>query len=296
MKRKRYLALGLVLVGAAAIGLAGWGYAGPAGAHPGNTCNPGPGHGLPGCHVDATPTTAPPTPTTAPPTPTTAAPTPATDAPTTTTDAPTTTTSTASTTTTTSTTSTTAAPEGSSFSDVLPSYSYYTQIGDLAARQVISGYSDGTFKPDLPVTRQLFAKMIVKALGFTVTGSEQCPFTDVVSGQDEDPFVPDKYVAVCAAHGITEGKTPSTFAPYDNITRQQLVTMVVRAAHLADPAGDFAPPFVPGQFFPEEHYLNARMAAYAGLFRGLSTAGSGYFLAPATRGEVAVMLYNLLHR
>jgi hypothetical protein len=297
MKRKRYFALGLVLVGAAAIGLAGWGYAGSANAHPGNTCNPGAGHGLPGCHVD-------PTPVTDAPTTTTAAPTPATDAPTTTTDAPTTTTtSTASTTTTTSatsttgsTTSTTAAPEGSSFSDVLPSYAYYTQIGDLAARQVISGYSDGTFKPDLPVTRQLFAKMIVKALGFTVTGSEQCPFTDVVSGQDEDPFFPDKYVAVCAARGITEGKTASTFAPYDNITRQQLVTMVVRAAHLADPAGGFTPPFVPGQFFPEEHYLNARMAAFAGLFRGLSTAGSGYFLAPATRGEVAVMLYNLLHR
>ena len=40
MKRKRYLTFGLVLVSVGAIVLAGWAYAGSAGAMPGNTCNP----------------------------------------------------------------------------------------------------------------------------------------------------------------------------------------------------------------------------------------------------------------
>jgi len=285
MKRKWYFALGVVLVGAVVIGLVGWGYAGPASAKPGNTCNPQdyPG-GIakhPGGHcVPATTTTAARTTstTTAKPTTTTAGPT---------------------TSTTSATTSTTAPPGpagGSGFSDVQRSYAYYTQISDLATRQVISGFADGTFKPDLPVTRQLFAKMIVRALGLPVTGSETCPFADVVSGQDADPFFPDKYVAVCAAQGITVGKTATTFAPYDDITREQLITMVVRAANLSDPPVDFTPPFMSGQFFPEEHYLNARMAAYAGLFTGLPTTGSGYYMGFATRGEVAVLLYNLLNR
>lgn len=51
------LAFGIALVGVLAIGLAAL-YAGPASAHPGNSCDPEPGHGTAGCHVDATTTTA----------------------------------------------------------------------------------------------------------------------------------------------------------------------------------------------------------------------------------------------
>jgi hypothetical protein len=102
-------------------------------------------------------------------------------------------------------------------------------------------------------------------------------------------------VAVCAAHGITQGKTATTFAPYDNITRQQLISMVVRAAALPEPPADYAPSFLPGQFYPEDHYLNARKAAYAGLLEGLQGVGPSYdFFAASTRGECAQLLYNLL--
>ena len=279
MKRKRYLAVGLTIVGAMAIGLAGWGYAGPATATPGMTCDLAAGsQNTPGCHVAATTTTK---------------------APTTTTKAPTTGTTGATTATTSASPSTTVTvvPAESGFSDVPSTHPYYTQISDPAVQQVISGNADGTFKPDLPVVRQDFAKMIVKALGLAVTGDEVCPFTDVVSGQDEDPFFPDKYVAVCAVEGITVGKTPTTFAPEDDLTRQQLITMVVRAAKSSDPAADFTPPFTPGQFYPDEHYANARKAASPGLLDGLQEVGAAYdFMAPSTRGEVAVMLYNLLNR
>lgn len=52
-----HIALGLVFAGALAIGLTAWLYAGPASAHPGNTCDPEPGHGGPSCHVEVTTTT-----------------------------------------------------------------------------------------------------------------------------------------------------------------------------------------------------------------------------------------------
>ena len=129
----------------------------------------------------------------------------------------------------------------------------------------------------------------------TVTGAEVCPFTDVAKGLDaNDPFYPDKYVAVCAAHGITTGKTPTTFNPTGNMTRAQLITMVARAADLPEPPPDYAPAFVD---FSPDHYPWARKAAHAGLLEGLAGMGSGYdFLRPATRGEVCVLLYNLLRR
>ena len=189
------------------------------------------------------------------------------------------------------------------FSDVDTSHPDYLAIEDLADRGIINGYPDGTFRPNNPVTRQQFAKMIVRTLDYAVAESNVCLFVDVLKStpgayvDPTDTFYPDHYVAVCAFYGITQGKTPTTFAPYDNITRQQLITMLVRAANLSDPPADYAPPFSPGQFYPDEHYQNARKAAYAHLLDGLQGIGQTYnFLAPATRGEVCVLLYNLLQR
>jgi hypothetical protein len=172
----------------------------------------------------------------------------------------------------------------------------YGQLGDgtTTERHDPTQVLAGTFRPDNSVTRQQFAKMIVKALGLTVTGAEICPFTDVVAQTGTDPFYPSKYVAVCATNGITTGKTATAFAPADNITRQQLITMVARATKPADPPAGYAPDFSPGQFSLDEHYQNARKAAYAGLLDGLQGVGPTYnFLAASTRGECAQVLYNL---
>jgi alpha-tubulin suppressor-like RCC1 family protein len=182
-----------------------------------------------------------------------------------------------------------------SFSDVGGS-PYETAIYDLAGRGIITGFDDGSFKPDDPVSRQQFAKMIVKALGWPVTGEEVCPFADVLPQTGgTDPLYPAKYVAVCSAHGVTQGKTATTFDPYNRITHQQLITMVVRSSTIGDPPVDFDPGFTSQQFSLEEHYRNARKAAYAGLLDGIQGVGASYdFGAPTTRGECAQMLHNLL--
>ena len=173
---------------------------------------------------------------------------------------------------------------------------YATAIAALAADGVITGFEDGTFRPYDFVTRQQFAKMIVLALGLTVTGHEVCPFTDVAAQIGTDPLYPSKYVAVCAAAGITTGKTATTFAPYDIITHQQLISMVVRGANLSSsPPASYTPPFGPGQFSPNSHYLNARKAAYVGLLDGLIGIGHTYnFFGGSTRGECAQLLFNLM--
>jgi alpha-tubulin suppressor-like RCC1 family protein len=184
---------------------------------------------------------------------------------------------------------------GVTFSDVAGS-PYETAIYDLAGRGAITGLGDGTFGPNEPVTRQQFAKMIVRALALTVTGDEVCPFADVLPQTATDPLYPSKYVAVCALHGITQGKTATTFGPYASITHEHLITMVARAAALPDPPADYAPSFTSPQFSLEEHYRNARKAAYAGLLDGLVGVGPSYgFGAASTRGECAQMLYNLLN-
>jgi hypothetical protein len=182
-----------------------------------------------------------------------------------------------------------------SFPDVSSSNPYYSAITDLAYRGIIGGYANGTFGPNDPVSRQQFAKMIVKTLGLTVTGTETCPFTDVQAQSGSDPFYPSKYVAVCASQGITSGKTATSFDPTGDVTRQQLITMVARAAALSEPPDGYAPDFFPGQFATTDHFLNARKAAHAGLLSGLQGVGPTYnFAASASRGECAQLLYNLL--
>ncbi|MFH1833496.1 MAG: kelch repeat-containing protein, partial [bacterium] len=187
------------------------------------------------------------------------------------------------------------------FSDVPPGHPYAVAVSDLAGRQVIGGFPDGTFRPDNSVIRQQFAKMIVKTLEYPVADTNVCLFSDVVKStpgayvDPTDPLYPDHYVAVCAFYGITQGKTATIFAPYDGITRQQLITMISRAANLSDPPTEYTPPFSPGQFYPQEHYLNARRAAYAGLLQGLEGMGPDFdFFGDATRGECAQLLRNLL--
>ncbi len=229
--------------------------------------------------------------TVAPTTTTTAAPT------TTTTEAPTTTTTTMapppSTTTTTARPTTTTTVATPVFSDVNANTLYAAEITLLAKRGVISGYGNGTFGPNKLVTRQQFAKMIVLTLGYNVSPLSACGFKDVDEQLDpNDPLYPAGYVAACAAAGITVGKTPDTFGPWDNITRAQLITMVTRAAGVPDPPVGYAPPF--GEF-STVHYPWAVKAAASGVLEGLVGMGSGFdFFAPATRAEVCLLLAGLL--
>ena len=170
----------------------------------------------------------------------------------------------------------------SSFSDVPDTHPYAPAIIDLKGRGIVSGFADGTFRPNSQMNRQQFAKVIVKALGLTVTGLESCPFSDVSRGLSPgDPLYPDKYVAVCAAAGITTGKTPSTFDPTGSVTRAQLITMVARAVDPTEPPSGYKPSF--GDFDPA-HYPWARRAAYAGLLDGLQGMGRNFDFLPLPRG------------
>ena len=177
------------------------------------------------------------------------------------------------------------------FSDVKAANPYFAAITTLAGNGIVTGFPDGSFRPNSTVTRQQFAKMVVKALGLAVTGRETCPFTDVLPQSGSDALYPAKYVAVCEANGITSGKTDTSFAPNDSITRQQLISMVVRAVDLATPPDTYQSGFSPGQFSVEEHYVNACKAAYVGLLNGLVNERADYdFQKPATRAECAQLL------
>ncbi|MFH0982751.1 MAG: S-layer homology domain-containing protein [Planctomycetota bacterium] len=194
-----------------------------------------------------------------------------------------------------------ATPGPPMFSDISSS-PYQTAISAMAVLDIISGYGNGTFGPNNLVMRKHFAKMIVGAMDLPVSEDDwqdaNRPFTDC--GQDDlTSTYPHDFIAVAKAHGLTQGKTATTFAPDANITRAQVATMVVRAAQnfgiSLDPVGvDYSGLFL--SYNNPTHGTNVKLAEYNGLLRGLVTSGtvSSWMNANATRGEVAQILYNLM--
>jgi alpha-tubulin suppressor-like RCC1 family protein len=202
---------------------------------------------------------------------------------------------------TTSTTSTTV-PGTPTFSDVPATHPYFAAVSAMAAMGAVSGYQDGTFGPDKPVLRKHFAKMIVGAMGITVTEADWSdanpPFVDC-GPDDPASLYPHDYIAAAKAHNLTAGKTANTFVPDAEITRAQMVTMVVRAAQnsgvgLKAVGADYNGPFK--TFDDPNHGGNVRLADYNGLLAGVVTGfnPSAWITGNATRGEVAQVLWNLV--
>lgn len=96
-------------------------------------------------------------------------------------------------------------------------------VRQLVDKGVISGLPDGTFQPDLTVTRAEFVTMINKSLGIApVYGPGR--FSDVKAG---DWFAGQ--VEAAARAGYVTGNPDGTFSPYRPITREQAAAMLVRA-------------------------------------------------------------------
>ena len=234
---------------------------------------------------------------------------------TTTTQATTTTTGPAATTTTTrpsGTTTTTTKPSGTtttttptpavvSFADVTSSTPYWAAIDLLGRSGVVEGYQqlDGLayFRPSALLFRAQFTKMIVQVLGIPVNESMKAPFDDLGPDLPNDLY-PHQYVAAAYAAHIIEGLQPRVFSPYTDITRAQVISMTVRSIEsrfpglLQTPPADYSG--VLGDF-SAEHDENARVAQYNHLLDGLQGYGPSWDpWAPATRGEAAQMLAQLL--
>lgn len=187
-----------------------------------------------------------------------------------------------------------AVPAALEFTDVPAAHPYRQAILALAQAGVVSGKTETEFRPDDPVMRQQFAKMIVLGCEYPASENDLCRFKDVTKSGAASLY-PDNYVAVCAARGITTGKTSTTFDPYSSITRAQVASMVVRAAEGYKPAAVKDPPAGWKGTLPTSdptHGANIARAEYNGLLAGIDL-GAFSVKGNATRGEIAQIIANL---
>ncbi|WP_159885192.1 alpha-amylase family glycosyl hydrolase [Paenibacillus puerhi] len=183
------------------------------------------------------------------------------------------------------------------FEDVTAAHWASRTIKELAAKHIVSGDEELRFAPERTVSRAEFAAMLVRSLGDTsAIAREQgqtAAFDDVAGDKWYAPAVSE-----AVRLGIAGGRSSTSFAPEERITREEMAVMMVRVYGLLTEgeaplsAGGEAP-FADGQLIGEWAKPYVSTAAGLGLVQG---KGDGVFdpSGPATRAESAQVIWNLL--
>lgn len=106
------------------------------------------------------------------------------------------------------------------FSDVPKGCWAANYIGHMQQFGIITGYSDGSFRPDAPVTRAEFAAIASRFEKLT-EGSKS--FTDV-----PDTYWAARYISFAATRGWVTGYSDGTFKPEDPLTRAEVAAATCR--------------------------------------------------------------------
>lgn len=178
----------------------------------------------------------------------------------------------------------------SEFYDVSADFWGYDAINYLSKNGVLNGFDDGSFKPDSPVTREQFAKMIVCALELEETG-EEYSYTDASAGAW---YVP--YINTAASYDIMHGIGDSRFGIGSLLKRQDMAVVAYRlyekAYIQAREAKDIENlPFKDVNEISNYALENVTKAYMLGLINGMSEE----ILAPqstVTRAQAAQVIYN----
>ncbi|WP_079913321.1 CBM35 domain-containing protein [Paenibacillus sp. 32352] len=96
-------------------------------------------------------------------------------------------------------------------------------VAQAVQEGIISGYEDGSFRPDAEITRSEMVKMIAGALGQSDEKADTTGFAD-------DTAIPDwarGAVATLSKRGIIEGKVGNQFAPGDQATRAEAIRVLL---------------------------------------------------------------------
>ena len=182
--------------------------------------------------------------------------------------------------------------------DVPVSHPNYTAISVMADEGAVTGYEDGSFKPDNPINRAELVKMIV---AYNYVGADlsvnNC-FPDV----KEEWFAP--YVCFAKAQGLVQGYPDGTFKPGNNINRVEaikiLLPIVIPNERMPMPAAIDENVVQPSDIDGNAWYAPyLRFSIAKGLLDGqhVTELADGYNYYPAgnmTRKEVAEMVFRMM--
>lgn len=161
-----------------------------------------------------------------------------------------------------------------------------SSIEALVKNKAISGYDDGSFKPDNNVTRSEFTAMVVRAFG--ISGESSAEFSDVTPD-----FWAYSYIQKAHGAGIISGYENGNFGTDDIITREQAAVIIYRAISQKVTLPEGVSDFTDISEFSDYALRPILDLAGAGLINGV---GNSLFspLGKTSRAQSAVMINNAL--
>ncbi len=172
------------------------------------------------------------------------------------------------------------------FSDVSAQHLFCLHIEWAVAAGLVQGYQDGTFGPQVSLSRLAMAAVLYRLSGSPeFTAPETASFTDVAVGS-----LLFAEVEWLAAQGIATGYSSGAFGPSLPITRQALAVLLYRLSgspeFTAPETATFTDVAVGSTFFAEVEWL-----ASLGVIKGYLDGGF-HPTAPVTRQAAAAMLHR----
>lgn len=113
-------------------------------------------------------------------------------------------------------------PDGSvpkTFPDVSDTDWFADDINKMSSAGIITGYEDGTFQPNSPVSREEFVTMLV-------INGDVLPFTDIPFTDVKPDVWSSDYIYTAFTNGYIDGYTDNTFKPEAPITRAEAVKIL----------------------------------------------------------------------
>ena len=170
-----------------------------------------------------------------------------------------------------------------------PTMSGFTQIYWAADKGITNGYNGGEyFGPTQKCTRQEFAIFLWRSLGQPKPKSTTLPFSDTKG------FTGSSLNAIAWAveKGIIQGYDDNTFRPKNNVTREQIVIMLWRAA--GKPAAAKEPTFADIGSLDKSSsaYKGIAWASENGIVQGFYADNTFRPKDNSKRNQIVIMLYR----
>lgn len=185
------------------------------------------------------------------------------------------------------------------FPDVSENHWAASQIDELSDKGVIVGYPDGTFKPDDNVTRAEFASMAIRALGQqNASVAQPVEFLDI----DSSYWAYDSIQKALYFELISADADGGLFRPDDTVTREESMTVAVNALTTEqispEKAKEVLAKYADASSIPESFLIPAGKAEILKMIVVMPTNGRASLepTRPATRAEVAAILYNMMEQ
>ena len=187
-------------------------------------------------------------------------------------------------------------PAQAFYTDMNENHWAYQSIKFLTEVGVVVGYPDGTYKPDIPVTRAEFASMAIKALG-----QEDASVTQDIHFSDVDKsFWAYDIIRKAVYFDLIPDAEGQRFRPYESVTRAEAITIAVNALTTQQISEQRAQDIIQKSYedytqMPAWFLIAAGKAQLLDLII-VMPGNEGKLEAdrPANRAEVAAILYKMM--